>query len=229
MSAERVIEIARGELGYTENPPGSNRTKYGAASGLQGQPWCVCFLWWCFREAGESSAFFGGGKTASCGTLLRWYQEQGQTVPVSEVQPGDVVILNFHGTNATEHCGYVTGVDSIYISTIEGNTSIAGSQSNGGIVCEKTRYPYQIVGVCRPAYKEEEEPVKDYEKHWAEKAIRWELDKGISNGYPDGSYKPDQEITRAEDATKLYRYNEMIQIELAELRKEIARLKNKEG
>ncbi len=28
MSLNKVVEIARGELGYTEYPPGSNRTKY---------------------------------------------------------------------------------------------------------------------------------------------------------------------------------------------------------
>ena len=160
MSRERVIELARGELGNTELPAGSNNTKYGAAYGLQGQPWCLIFLWWIFREAGESAAFFGGAKTASCGTLLRWYKAQGQTVPVSEVRPGDIVILNFHGTQDTEHCGLVTCVyDSDgwirFVDTIEGNTSKAGSQDNGGMVCEKTRYPSQIVGVCRPKYKED--------------------------------------------------------------------------
>lgn len=46
MSAERVIEVARGELGTTEYPPGSNQTKYGQAFGWDGVPWCVIFLWW---------------------------------------------------------------------------------------------------------------------------------------------------------------------------------------
>ena len=63
MSKENVIGIARGELGVTEDPPGSNRTKYWEAydPAFQGQPWCVCFLWWVFRQAGEAPAFFGGG------------------------------------------------------------------------------------------------------------------------------------------------------------------------
>lgn len=68
MSLSKVIEAARGELGYTESPPGSNRTKYWESYDpkMQGQPWCVAFLWWCFAQAGERMAFFGGGKTASC-------------------------------------------------------------------------------------------------------------------------------------------------------------------
>ena len=213
MSIERVIELARADLGYTESPPNSNNTKYGAAYGLQGQPWCVIFLWWLFREAGESAAFFGGAKTASCGTLLRWYREQGQTVPVEQVQPGDIVILNFHGTKDTEHCGLVTetpvqnGMQVIY--TIEGNTSKAGSQDNGGMVCEKVRYPWQIVGVCRPKYQPEEPAtVDDVTGHWAEKAIRWCMETGLMQGYKDGTFKPDKPVTRAELATVMRRFFE---------------------
>lgn len=207
MSAEAVIAVAREELGYTENPPGSNRTKYWEVfdPAFQGQPWCVSFLWWCFTKAGESSAFFGGGKTASCGTLLRWYEAMGQTVPVSEAQPGDIVILNFSGTRDTEHCGIVVSEEKGYIVTIEGNTG-TGSQDNGGMVCVKARYPYQIVGVCRPKYKEEPMPKKDdLTGHWAEAACRKAEAKGVMHGYPDGSWAPDKTLTRAELATVLDR------------------------
>ena len=92
MSLKKVIETARADLGYAESPPNSNRTKYGEAYGMNGQPWCVMALWYWFSEAGERMAFFGGGKTASCGALLRWYKEQGLTVPVEDVQTGDIVI-----------------------------------------------------------------------------------------------------------------------------------------
>ena len=82
MSKEKVIEIARGELGVCEEPV--NRVKYNTAyygREVSGKnfPWCVTLPWWVFREAGEQRAFFGGGKTASCRTLLRWHQEQGLT------------------------------------------------------------------------------------------------------------------------------------------------------
>ena len=71
MSLSKVLEIARGELGVCESPPGSNRVKYWEDydPAYQGQPWCVAFLWWVFQQAGERMSFFGGGKTASCGTL----------------------------------------------------------------------------------------------------------------------------------------------------------------
>lgn len=204
-----VIEVARGELGVTESPPGSNRVKYWDeyGAGWQGQPWCVAFQWWCFQHAGEGMAFFGGGKTASCGTLLRWYSAQGQTVAKKDIQPGDIVILNFSGTSETQHCGLV--VDTLklgYFQTIEGNTSQSGSQSNGGQVCLKTRNLSQVVGVCRPKYKEEE-PVKktDYDEHWAAPQIRWAMREGLLKGYPDGSFQPDKPVTRAEMAVILHR------------------------
>lgn len=212
MSLSKVIEIARADLGYTENPPNSNMTKYGEAYGMNGVPWCVEALWYWFNEAGERMAFFGGGKTASCGMLLRWYREQGLVYSVAEVKVGDIVILNFHGTKDTEHCGIVTCVydsdDGIsFVDTIEGNTSSSnGSQSNGGTVCAKTRYPSQIVGVCRPQYKPDDpQPVDDVSGHWAEKEIRWCLDKGLMKGYPDGGFRPDKPVTRAEIAVILDR------------------------
>lgn len=229
MSAEAVIAVARGELGYTEYPARSNMTKYwldyGAA--MQGQPWCVAFLWWCFEEAGERMAFFGGGKTASCSVLLRWYREQGLTVLVDQVQPGDIVLLNFYGGTEPEHCGLVTDVSywsdghrAVY--TIEGNTTLGGegSQDNGGCVAGKLRYEYQIVAVCRPQYKAdagvipqrpaaeappEKEPVDDITGHWAEDSIRRCMERGLMQGYPDGTFRPDEPVTRAELATVLRR------------------------
>lgn len=216
MSLSKVIEIARGELGVCESPPGSNRVKYWTEwwPEMQGQPWCVGLQGWVFDKSGERMAFFGGGKTASCGMLLRWYREQGLTVPVSEVQVGDIVILNSHGGKDTEHCGLVVDVgwtspgSDGWIWTIEGNTTpgMEGSQDNGGSVALKTRLRSQIVGVCRPQYKPEEPvTVDDITGHWAERAIRRAISRGIMLGYPDGSFQPDRGVTRAELAVILDR------------------------
>ena len=157
-------------------------------------------------------AFFGGGKTASCSILLRWYREQGLTVPVSEVKAGDIVLMNFHGGKDPEHCGLVTSElgNGLYIQTIEGNTTKGdGSQDNGGMVCAKTRYPQMIVAVCRPQYQPESpESVDDITGHWAEKDIRWCMEHGLMKGYPDGSFQPDKPVTRAELAAVIRRIKE---------------------
>ena len=39
---------------------------------------------------------------------------------------------------------------------------------------------------------------KDYEGHWAQATIEKWLNEGRVSGYPDGSYKPDNKVTRAE-------------------------------
>ena len=219
MSLSKVIETARADLGYTESPPGSNMTKYGEAYGMNGVPWCVEALWFWFNQAGERMAFFGGGKTASCSMLLRWYKEQGLTVPVEQVQVGDIALLNFNGKGTADHCGLVTLVDRVAVTrkllqvqTIEGNTSPSdGSQDNGGVVAEKTRYPSQIVGVCRPQYKADDpQPVDDITGHWYTDDVRWAEKMKLMTGYPDGSFKPDAPVTRAEEAVFLHRLFHLI-------------------
>lgn len=219
MSLSKVLEIARAELGVTENPPGSNRVKYWQDydPAYQGQPWCVCFLWWVFQQAGERKAFFGGGNTASCGTLLRWYREQGLTVPVEDVQLGDIVLLNFHGGKDPEHCGLVQDVDydgsgqPTYVTTVEGNTTDTnGDQSNGGCVCGKYRSVRNIVAVCRPQYQPEPQPVDDVTGHWFTPAVEWAREKGLIKNYPDGSFKPNNPLTRAEACAMFERFYQML-------------------
>ena len=208
MSAEAVIRVARGELGYSEAPAGSNETKYGKAYAWDCVPWCVIFLWWCFREAGEGEAFYGGKKTASCGTLCRWFAARGQAPEPEDIRPGDILILNFSGTGDTQHCGLVEQVvdrEKGWYRTVEGNTSPGseGSQWNGGCVALKVRNRKNVVGVCRPMYTEEMK--EDHGEHWAEADIRWVLDRGLMKGYPDGSFQPDRPVTRAELAAVLRR------------------------
>jgi hypothetical protein len=44
------------------------------------------------------------------------------------------------------------------------------------------------------------------ETHWAYEAIEELSEMGIINGYEDGTFKPDEAVTRAELATMLDRY-----------------------
>ena len=215
MSLRKVIETARGELGVTEDPPGSNRVKYwdDYDPAYQGQPWCVIFPWDVFNRAGERMAFFGGGKTASCSVLLRWYKEQGLTVPVEDVQVGDIVLLNFHGGKDPEHCGLVVETYGDAIFVIEGNTSpgLEGSQNNGGCVALKQRNPSQIVAVCRPQYKPDDpQPVDDVTGHWFTPSVEWAREKGLIKNYPDGSFKPNNPLTRAEACAMFERFYQLL-------------------
>ena len=218
MSLSKVIEAAREDIGYHEEPAGSNRVKYWDefAPGLQGQPWCVAFLWSVFRQAGESAAFCGGDRIAGCRQLLEWYASQGLDFPAEAAQAGDIALLSFSGAAEAQHCGLIMNAERgpdgrlLWVDTIEGNTSsgTAGSPDNGGCVAEKLRYPRNILRVCRPQYQPEGNSIDDITGHWAEQSIRSIRAAGLMQGYPDGSFRPDQPVTRAELAVILKRWEE---------------------
>lgn len=150
-TAKEILAVARGELGYKESPAGSNRTKYGTWFGLNGQPWCMLFIQWVFTQAGAESLL--AARTASCGAFMRAALSTGRWV-TSGYQPGDVVIYDFPGGGATDHCGIVVTALTTGVRAIEGNTA-SGDDSNGGEVMERTRPLSVIVGAYRPHYAEE--------------------------------------------------------------------------
>ena len=182
-TANEILAVARSELGYKESPAGSNRTKYGAWYGLDGQPWCMMFIQWVFAQAGVELPV----KTASCGTFMRAAQAAGRWV-TSNYQPGDVVIYDFPGGGVTDHCGIVVTPLTTGVRTIEGNTG-TGNDANGGEVMERTRPANWIVGAYRPIYDEEDNVVRyTYLKDVPEKfrpTIEKLMDAGIIQG--DGS------------------------------------------
>lgn len=169
-TAKDILAVARSELGYTESPAGSNRTKYGKWFGLDGQPWCMMFVQWCFRQAGAQDML--PALTASCGALMRSAQAKGCWV-TSGYQPGDVVIYDFPGNNVkTDHCGIVEQLAGGGIMAIEGNTG-SGNDADGGQVQRRIRSNKVIIGAFRPAYdiegKEDEVVTYKYLKDVPEK------------------------------------------------------------
>ena len=159
-TAEQILQVARAELGYKESPAGSNRTKYGAWFGLNGQPWCMMFIQWVF--ASEGAAALLPARTASCGAFMRAAQAAGRWV-TGGYQPGDVVIYDFPGGAATDHCGIVEQLAGGGIMAIEGNTG-AGNDADGGQVQRRIRSNKVILGAFRPAYdiEEKEDEVVTY-------------------------------------------------------------------
>ena len=185
-TANEILAVARKELGYTESPAGSNRTKYGKWFGLDGQPWCMMFVQWCFRQADAQDLL--PALTASCGALMRAAQAKGCWI-TGGYQPGDVVIYDFPGNNVkTDHCGIVVTPLTTGVRTIEGNTG-TGNDANGGEVMERTRPANWIVGAYRPIYDEEDNVVRyTYLKDVPDKfrpTIEKLMDAGIIQG--DGS------------------------------------------
>lgn len=152
-SCKDVLDLARGEIGYCESPAGSNKTKYGVWFGLNGQPWCMMFLQWLFHQADAAALL--PVKTASCGTMMRAAQAAGLWV-TGGYRPGDLVIYDFPGGAATDHCGIVETAEAETLTAIEGNTA-EGNDANGGMVMRRSRSLRLVAGAVRPRYEEEEE------------------------------------------------------------------------
>lgn len=160
MTADKILALARAQLGEKENPMGSNRIKYNdeyyemAVKGPE-YPWCCVFQWWLFRHAGGEELFFGGGKTASCTALWRDYQKRGRGVDKENIRPGDLVFFVFDGgrSGGMNHVGICEKVEPGYVTTIDGNTG--SDDSNGGTVARKRRSLKYVGGAARPAYEEQ--------------------------------------------------------------------------
>ena len=188
-TANELLGIAREQIGVKESPPGSNKVKYntwyyGREVSGAAYPWCVVFVQWVFDQAGVELP----ARTASCGALMRAAKAAGCWV-TKGYQPGDVVIYDFPGGAATDHCGIVESVDGTSISAIEGNTSSA-SDADGGAVERRARKFAQIVGAVRPSYDKEVEEVRyntvEECPDWARETVQKLIDKGYLGGNGQG-------------------------------------------
>ena len=206
-TAEKVLAIAREELGVKESPANSNRVRYntwyyGREVSGAAYPWCMVFVQWVFAQAGALKLL--PKRTASCGDLMRAAKAAGQWV-TKDYRPGDVVIYDFPGGAATDHTGIIEKVTLTGVVAIEGNTSQAGSQSNGGMVCRKTRPYSQIVGVVRPNYQKEDKRMDNNPSPAHKEGVEWAVKNGILTGDAVGDLKLKEPVTRQQLCTMLFR------------------------
>jgi CHAP domain len=120
----RIVAIAEGQLGQTEQPPGSNESpaiaQYRTATegAVPGAPWCAYFASWVARQAGEPLGAQGQG-IGDVSDIWSWAQSTGRAIsngPGVVPKPGDLIV--FGG----EHVGIVRGIlPNGQIATVEGN------------------------------------------------------------------------------------------------------------
>lgn len=178
--ASKLIEVALNEVGYLEKKTNSNLysktanagyknfTKYAAdldkIDGFyngkkNGYAWCSCFVDWCMVQAfGVTNAkkityhtIYGAGCTYSA----RQYENKGRLYKSPKV--GDEIFFK-DSDGGCSHTGLVYAVDTLYVYTVEGNTSSAsGVVANGGAVAKKKylKSYNKIYGYGRPVYDEE--------------------------------------------------------------------------
>ena len=185
-----LLTVARRQLNVRECPLDSNNVRYntwywGREVSGNGYPWCMVFVQWVFAQAGVKLPV----RTASCGALMNAAKAAGCWVTAG-FKPGDVVIYDFPGGAATDHCGIVeTELPDYGVQAVEGNTSQSGSQSNGGMVCRKNRPGKYIVGAVRPVFdkEKEEDDMVIYKTlndvpSWYKAAVQKAMDKDALKG-----------------------------------------------
>lgn len=152
-AAQKLIDIAKNEVGYLEkksnsqldsktaNAGSNNYTKYARDLylSLQAQPWCDMFVDWCHVQAfgkEKARALLCGGFSAYTPDSAKFYKNKKQ-YHTSDPLPGDQIF--FRNSTRICHTGIVTKVTSTKVYTIEGNTSSGSAViANGGGVCEKS-------------------------------------------------------------------------------------------
>ena len=121
---QRALALAQGEVGQTEQPPGSNDSPriadYRASTAGAGiGPWCAYFVSWVAQQAGTPLGDSGQG-FGSVDQLYAWAQHNGRAVPNGPgvvPRPGDLIVFD-------EHIGIVEQVlPGGRIQTLEGNSS----------------------------------------------------------------------------------------------------------
>lgn len=160
-TAERLIKVALDEVGTTERPV--NKTKYGKEYGLDGVFWCGIFVWWCFKHAGYDMRFHGFSNPASVNERVadaRKAQGWREIKRSQDLRPGDLVMYDFDivsrndPPNDADHVGIVTSrVSDGHFSAVEGNTSDAASQHDGGGVFKKRRSVGRVKAMFRPPFE----------------------------------------------------------------------------
>ncbi len=203
MTVKQILTIAQEELGTMEIPANSNNVKYntwyyGKTVSGSAYPWCMAFVQWVFNQTGMKLPYL----TASCSALLSWYQKNQPASVVKTPQPGDIIIYNF------SHTGIVESVGSGTVTAIEGNTSpgTTGSQSNGGMVCRRTRSTSLVIAYIRPEYEKEEKKMDNTPSAAHKEGVEWAQKTGILAGDATGDLKLTQPVTRQQMCTMLLRF-----------------------
>lgn len=141
-----IVRIAEKEIGQTEKPANSNKTKYGKWFGFDGVAWCGIFVSWCYAQAGFQLPKIGfSNGYAGCQTAVAFFKEANQ-ITKTPVE-GDIVFFDWNADGRFDHTGlFVKWINANEFETIEGNTAV-GNDSNGGNVMKRVRKNKNVIFV----------------------------------------------------------------------------------
>ena len=173
---QRILDIAASQAGVTEDPPGTNQVIYWdwwangdgvvQASEVLG-PWCASFVSWVFDQAGAPLPPIQRDRGGFAGVQAGVQYAVNANELTQDPIPGDIVLFswlpiswdsgypwvlwNGAWVTAGDHTGIFSHFDGENYWCWEGNTSVSGSQDNGGAVHLRPRSPAVIIGFWRPA------------------------------------------------------------------------------
>lgn len=178
-AGDAVLAVALGEVGVTEDPPGSNAVKYWVpwtGSNYGYGPWCAAFVSWCQSVAGYPPCWVDGpqGFTLVSNGTLHGYQTGGdgatglEAQRTLDLQPGDTILFSWEpwefrdgiptcvgewdGYPAGDHTGffaYWIDQGAGRFAACEGNTSASSWDNGGAVLLREDRYTSQVCGWWR--------------------------------------------------------------------------------
>jgi hypothetical protein len=123
VSTASLLQFARSQLGYAEQL--GNHTKYGRQFGMDGEKWCMMFVWCCFQNSGNRGLvpktpstieLFNAAKRGDLGMKF--------LPPSTMPKPGYLVEYDLGAGNPVNHVGIVEQVfPGGRFLAIEGNAS----------------------------------------------------------------------------------------------------------
>lgn len=152
----KIVEIAKGEIGYKEQ--GNNITKYGEWYGMQDE-WCNMFVCWCANQASIGEDIIP--KMAYVPSTANWFDEKGQYKNSRAnggnytPQTGDIVLFDYNHNTTSDHIGIVEKTEGNTLYTIEGN------KDNMVKRCTYSLDSVDIRAYCVPDYTQEAEEIKE--------------------------------------------------------------------
>jgi hypothetical protein len=139
MPRQTIIDIAASQNGTKENPPNTNKTKYGEWYGMNGVHWCAIFVSWVYDQAGHPLGQIDSPKGYHyCPSAYNFWKRNNRIT--KDPQPGDIVLYDWEGDGLSNHTGiFVAWVKpGETFKAWEGNTSLT-NDSDGGQVMMRTR------------------------------------------------------------------------------------------
>ncbi len=146
----KALALLTADIGPAENPPGSNRNKYGKYWGLDGEPYCAMGVAWAYREAGAPLPNIQRAPNGLNGFWAYVPFGYGWAVNNDELtdnpQPGDIVLFG-----DDDHTGlferWITPGFSFF--SVEANTSDE-DDVNGIYVARRHRWMDWVHGFWHP-------------------------------------------------------------------------------